>query len=154
MKPEPKPEPESEILTEHELSELFSSSEKDPFDCLAARLAWVFRKFGPAEAKAVLFPEGPPANLRRKLIDAGLQPDYFREDLQDAASELSLMGLHKVAVVATEVALLKGSRFDQPPPAWATRGTWWRAHQEREREEWKAKRASRKNGTQLFHENN
>jgi hypothetical protein len=157
MKPEPKPEPESEILTEHELSELFSSTEKDPFDSLPSRLAWISRKFGLEELRQCLFPDGPPANLKRKLVEAGLQDDYRKEDLLDAAAELTLLGLNKVAAIATEVAALKQSRFDQPPPAWAARGPWWRAHQDSEREKWEEKRASRKNGhavvsREMFHE--
>jgi hypothetical protein len=142
MKPETKPQPEiaEPELSEAELEEIFSDTAKDPFDSLPPRLALIFKKFGPTEARESLFPAGVPEKLRQKLISQGLQPDYFREDLQDAASELSMMGLHKVAAIALEVSATKQSRFDQPPPAWAARGTWWQAHQESERENWEAKR--------------
>jgi hypothetical protein len=141
MKPEPEFQPET--LSEAELEELFSSSEPDPFDYLAPRLAFVSRKWGQEEVRQCLFPDGPPANLKRKLIEAGLQDDYRKEDLLDAADELTQLGLNKVAAIALEVAELKLSRFDRPPPPWAARGSWWRAHQEREREKWEAKRQER-----------
>jgi hypothetical protein len=151
MKPETKPQPEiaEPELSEAELDQLFAENTEDPFGYLAPRLGWLFKKYGQEELRQCLFPEGVPEKLRQRLMAFGLQPDYYREDLLDAASELSLMGLRKVAAVATEVALLKGSRFDQPPPAWAARGTWWRAHQESEREKWQAKRKGL-NGVKVF----
>jgi hypothetical protein len=77
--------------------------------------------------------------LHKRLISAGLQSDYFREDLLDAASELSALGLTKVAAIATEVAQLKKSRFDQPCPRWQS-FSYWHDSMRRQRKAWEAKR--------------
>ena len=114
----PKPELEAETLTEAELSELFADQSEDAFDCLSARFAFIFQKHGAQELRECLFPNGPPQNLQKKLIEAGLQPDYYREDLIDAADELTALGLNKPAAFTLEVSTLKQSRFDQPCPRW------------------------------------
>jgi hypothetical protein len=79
MKPKPKPQIEPETLSEAELDELFSKDENDPFDSVPSRLAWIFRKFGGAELRECLFPQGVPENLQRRLLAEGLPPDYDRE---------------------------------------------------------------------------
>jgi hypothetical protein len=76
MKPKPKPEPEiaEPELSEAELDELFQKEEKDPFDSLPARLAWLFRKFGGEELRQCLFPAGVPPNLQKRLVSRFDQP--------------------------------------------------------------------------------
>jgi hypothetical protein len=132
---------EPETLNEAELTELFADTSEDAFDCLSARFAFIFQKHGAQELRECLFPSGPPQNLRKKLIEAGLQPDYYREDLIDAADELTALGLTKVAAIALEVAALKQSRFDKPCPRWQS-FSYWHESMRRQRKAWEAKRRS------------
>jgi hypothetical protein len=136
MKPELEPQ-----ITNEELDELFNDNSKDQFDSVPARLAFDFKKYGADYVRESLFPEGVPEVLRQKLIELGLQPDLYREDLIDAADELSPMGLGKVASIVVEVAETKASRFDRPCPWDATDKTGcWRESMQRERAQWELKR--------------
>src|SRR6516162_10080253 len=116
MKPKPNPQIEPETLSEAQLDELFSSDEKDPFDSVPARLAFVFRKYGADELRECLFPQGVPENLKRRLLAEGFPPDYDRETLESASDELLALGLTAAAKIILEIAELKQSRFHMPSP--------------------------------------
>jgi hypothetical protein len=108
---------------------------------VSARLAFDFKKYGADYVRESLYPEGIPQNFQKKLIEHGLQPELYRENLIDWADELSMMGLHKVAaVVFLEVAELRPSQFEQPPHPRAAGGPSWREDVEHKREQWKLKR--------------
>jgi hypothetical protein len=130
---------EPETLTETELTELFADTSEDAFDCLSARFAFIFQKHGAQELRECLFPNGVPENLRKRLLAEGLQPDYYREDLIDAADELTALGLNKPAAIALEISTLKQSRFDKPCPRWQSFG-YWHESMRRQRKAWEAKR--------------
>ena len=97
-----------------------------------------FSKHGADYVKQSLYPAGTPQNFRQRLIQEGLPPDLYREDLIDIAQELSLMGLDKVAAIALEVSELKQSRFDKP--SWPTTSRYSREDMQRQREQWQLKR--------------
>jgi hypothetical protein len=105
MKPKPKPQIEP-ALSEAELDQLFAEDEKDAFDSVPARLAFVFRKYGPEELRACLFPEGVPENLQKRLLAEGLPPDYDKETLETAHDELLALGLTAAAKIILEVSAL------------------------------------------------
>jgi hypothetical protein len=133
---------EPEILTEKVLDDLFSNEEKDVFDSVPARLAFVFRKYGPDELKECLFPQGVPENLQRRLLAEGLPPDYDRETLLDAHDELLALGLTAAAKIILEVSALTQSRFHMPSPPWVRDSRTWE-DRERKRKQWEAERARR-----------
>jgi hypothetical protein len=138
-----KPEPQPEALTEPELDELFSKDEKDEFDSVPARLAFIFRKYGADELRECLFPNGVPKNLRKRLLNEGLQPDYDRETLLDAHDEFVKLGLTEAARIVAQVARTKVSRFHQPSAPWARDSRTWE-DRERRRLQWEAQRARRR----------
>jgi hypothetical protein len=142
MKPKPNPQIEPETLSEAQLDELFSSDEKDPFDSVPARLAFIFRKYGPDELRECLFPQGVPENLQRRLLAEGLPPDYDRESLLSASDELLALGLTGAAKIILEIAQIKQSRFHQPSPPWVRDSRTWE-DREQQRLQWEAGRAKR-----------
>src|SRR6516162_3790992 len=107
MKPKPNPQIEPETLSEAQLDELFSSEEKDPFDSVPSRLAFIFRKYGPDELRACLFPQGVPENMQKRLLAEGLPPDFDKETLESASDELLALGLTAAARIILEISALK-----------------------------------------------
>jgi hypothetical protein len=139
----PKPQIETETLSEADLDHLFANEEKDEFDSVPSRLAWIFRKYGPDELRECLFPNGVPKNLRKRLLAEGLQPDYDRETLLDAHDEFVRLGLTEAARIVAEIARTKVSRFHQPSAPWV-RDSRTSEDRERQRLQWEAARARRR----------
>jgi hypothetical protein len=133
---------EPEALSEAELDQLFSEPLNDPFDCVSARLAFDFKKYGPEEARDSLFPEGVPENLQRRLLAEGLQPDYDKETLLETYDEFMQLGLTQAAGVVLEVAQIKQSRFHTPSPPWVRDSRTWE-DRERKRKAWEEQRQQR-----------
>src|SRR6516165_2938801 len=75
--------------------------------------------------------------------------DLWSEVLTDAADELRLLGLPKVAAICMEEAAKRPSKFDRPNEWHSSEDKFWRESMERQRKAWEQQhqqRASRKNG--------